>query len=289
MKVRINESLDDFSQIRQKGFYYVDKTMILKEYLEDSFRSAILFARPRRFGKTLTMTMFRDFLDIQQDSREIFKGLKIMEYPDVVNTYMNQYPVVFISLKEVFGTNFDAVFKNFQIAVSRTCNDLKKVLDSDLSDPVDREVFVRLRRKESGQEETEQSLDILCQMLKEHYGKSVFVIIDEYDVPIAKALGTTHYDCVQDMIEHMLSYVCKTNKNVEAVILSGCLYTVKNSTYSGVNNIVPRTVLSPTFASSIGFTDEDVRKILNDTGMPEQYDTVTEWYDGYLFGSEKMF
>ena len=126
------------------------------------------------------------------------------------------------------------------------------MLDSDLSDPVDREVFVRLRRKESGQEETAQSLDILCQMLKEHYGKPAFVIIDEYDVPMARASGTPYYDLVLDMIGHMLSYILKTNNNVMAVILSGCLNVMMNSGIPGVNNIVPRTVLSPAFASSIG-------------------------------------
>ena len=126
-------------------------------------------------------------------------------------------------------------------------------------------------------------------MLCRHYGKPVFVIIDEYDVPMAKALGTPYYDQVRDMIEHMLSYVCKTNDNVRAVMLSGCLYTVKNSTYTGVNNIQPYTVLSPSYASAIGFTDEEVRKLLADAELMDWYDTVVEWYDGYIFGRNRMY
>ena len=126
-------------------------------------------------------------------------------------------------------------------------------------------------------------------MLRSYYKQKVFVIIDEYDVPMAKALGSPEYDKVRDMIEHMLSYVCKTNENVKGVILSGCLYTVKNSTYTGVNNIIPYTVLSPNFASSIGFTDDNVKKLLEDAGLSDRYDTVSEWYDGYIFGREKMY
>ena len=126
-------------------------------------------------------------------------------------------------------------------------------------------------------------------MLRICYNKPVFIIIDEYDVPMAKALDTPAYDQNRDMIEHMLSYVCKTNENVKAVILSGCFYTVKNSTYTGVNNIIPYTVLNPNYASYIGFTDDDVKKLLADVGLENQYDTVSEWYDGYIFGRDKMY
>ena len=117
----------------------------------------------------------------------------------------------------------------------------------------------------------------------------IYVIIDEYDVPMAKSLGTPHYDKVRDMIEHMLSFVCKTNENVKGVVLSGCLYTVKNSTYTGVNNIIPYSILTPNFASAIGFTDDEVKSLLEDAGITDRYDVVEEWYDGYIFGRAKMF
>ena len=287
--MKIRASYDSFRDLRENNAYYIDKTEIIREYLVSRFDKAVMFTRPRRFGKTLTMTMFRDFLDIRQDSREIFSGLKIMEYPDVVKNYMNQYPVLFLSLKEVFGDSFDKVLRNFQIAISTVCDEQATLLESKKVSTIHKEFFSKLQRKESNEEDTIQALALLCQMLRDQYNKQVFVIIDEYDVPMAKALGTPFYDKVRDMIEHMLSYVCKTNSNVKGVMLSGCLYTVKNSTYTGVNNIIPYTVLSPIYGSSIGFTDEEVKRLLGDAGLSERYGTVAEWYDGYMFGRDKMY
>ena len=287
--MKIRASYDSFRDLRENNAYYIDKTEIIREYLVSRFDKAVMFTRPRRFGKTLTMTMFRDFLDIRQDSREIFSGLKIMEYPDVVKNYMNQYPVLFLSLKEVFGDSFDKVLRNFQIAISTVCDEQATLLESEKVSTIHKEFFAKLQRKESNEEDTIQALALLCQMLRDQYNKQVFVIIDEYDVPMAKALGTPFYDKVRDMIEHMLSYVCKTNSNVKGVMLSGCLYTVKNSTYTGVNNIIPYTVLSPIYGSSIGFTDEEVKRLLGDAGLSERYGTVAEWYDGYMFGRDKMY
>ena len=289
MEMNIRASYDTFRDLRENRAYYVDKTQILEEYLVRRFDKAVMFTRPRRFGKTLTMTMFRDFLDIRQDSRDIFSGLKIMDYPDVVKDYMNQFPVIFMSLKEVFGDSFDKVFRNFQIAISTVCDDHADLLESKDVSYIHKEFFRKLQRKDSTEEDTIQAPALLCQMLKDRYHKQVFVIIDEYDVPMAKAMGTPYYDRVRDMIEHMLSYVCKTNSNVKGVILSGCLYAVKNSTYTGVNNIIPYTVLSPIYASSIGFTDKDVKRLLEDAGLSEQYETVELWYDGYMFGRDKMY
>ncbi|MCR5637951.1 MAG: ATP-binding protein [Lachnospiraceae bacterium] len=289
MQVNIRSSYDSFRELRESNAYYVDKTEIIEEYLIRRFDKAVMFTRPRRFGKTLTMTMFRDFLDIRQDSKDIFAGLKVMEHPDVVDNYMNQYPVVFISLKEVFGQSYEEVFRNLCIAVSGVLEKNVFLLESEKVSPAAKHFFETILNRNAEKPDTEQSLDLLCRMLRQHYGKQVFVIIDEYDVPMAKALGTPYYDKVRDMIEHMLSYVCKTNDNVKAVMLSGCLYTVKNSTYTGVNNIIPYTVLSPIYASAIGFTDENVKKLLSDAGLMDHYDTVAEWYDGYMFGRDKMY
>ncbi|WP_031556128.1 AAA family ATPase [Oribacterium sp. FC2011] len=285
----IRSSYDSFRDLRENNSYYIDKTEIIEEYLIKRFDKAVLFARPRRFGKTLTMTMFRDFLDIRQKSESIFAGLKVMENTDVVEKYMNQYPVIFISLKEVFGDSFEKVFRNFQIAIATTYDSCAELLESEKISDLHKEFFVKLQRKEMGEEDTIQSVALLAQIMRKHYGRQVFVIIDEYDVPMAKALGTPYYDEVRDMIEHMLSFICKTNDNVKAVLLSGCLYTVKNSTYTGVNNIMPYTVMSPIYASSIGFTDDDVKKLLADAGLSDRYDTVAEWYDGYMFGRDKMY
>lgn len=289
MQVNIRSSYDSFRELRESNAYYVDKTEMIEEYLIRRFDKAVMFTRPRRFGKTLTMTMFRDFLDIRQDSKDIFAGLKVMEHPDVVDNYMNQYPVVFISLKEVFGENFERILGKFKIAVSELFKQYIELINSPKIDSDDKKIFLDLKQQNADEDNTVAFLSLLSRMLCAYYGKQVFVIIDEYDVPMAKALGTPYYDKVRDMIEHMLSYVCKTNDNVKAVMLSGCLYTVKNSTYTGVNNIIPYTVLSPIYASAIGFTDENVKKLLSDAGLSDHYDTVAEWYDGYMFGRDKMY
>ncbi|MBQ9437587.1 MAG: AAA family ATPase [Lachnospiraceae bacterium] len=289
VEMNIRASYDSFRALREDNSYYIDKTGMLEEYLVKRFDKAVLFARPRRFGKTMTMTMFRDFLDIRQDSREIFKGLKVMDRPEVVKNYMNQYPVVFISLKEVFGDGFEKIFENFKITISNMCLAFRELLESDKVQEEDKIQCLKIRRQEAGEGNSIAVLGLLSRMLHDHYGKPAFVIVDEYDVPMAKALGTPSYDKVRNMIEHMLSYVCKTNDDVKAVLLSGCLYTVKNSTYTGVNNIEPYTVLSPVFASAIGFTDKEVRKLLADAGLTDWYDTVAEWYDGYVFGRDKMY
>lgn len=227
MQVRISESFDSFRRLRESGSYYADKTDMIRQYLTESFKSAVLFARPRRFGKSLTMTMFRDFLDIRQDSKVLFEGLKIMESPDVVAEYMNQYPVIFLSLKEVFGETFEIIFSHFRLAVANLCKSMEDLTDHSSVDLDDYTIFTHLKQQQADEANTIAFLDLLSRLLHAHYGKPVFVIIDEYDVPMAKALGTPAYDRVRDMIEHMLSYVCKTNDHVKAVMLSGCLYTVK--------------------------------------------------------------
>ena len=289
MKLNIRASYDSFRELRENNSYYIDKTDLIEEFLIDKFDKAVLFARPRRFGKTLTMTMLRDFLDIRSDSRAIFDGLKVMENTEAVRDYMNNYPVIFISLKEIFAESFDQIFDNFRLAVSEICKGFDELLTSDRIMDDDKNILTKLRNQSANASNTIASLGLLSRMLKAHYNKQVFVIVDEYDVPMAKALDSPEYDKVRDMVEHMLSYVCKTNENVKGVILSGCLYTVKNSTYTGMNNIIPYTVLSPNFASAIGFTDENVRKLLEDAGLSDRYDIVSEWYDGYIFGREKMY
>ena len=289
MKVHITKSDDSFRHLRENGAYYVDKTELIVEYLDKWFERAVLFTRPRRFGKTMTLTMLRDFLDILQDSRDIFEGLKIMDHPDVVHKHMNQYPVMFISLKAVTGDDFERVLQNFAGTISKLCEDHSFLMSSTKVSDVSKALFEALWKQEGNQATMERALEIIGDMLKKHFGKPVFVMIDGYDVPMANALGTSHYEQVRDMIERMLSHVCKTNSNIQGVILSGCLNAVKNSAYTGVNNIISYSVFSPLYASYIGFTDEDVRKLLKDAGVSDLYDTVKEWYGGYIFGRERMY
>lgn len=224
-------SYNSFRALREKHTYYADKTDMLHEYLSRKFEKAVLFARPHHFGKTLTVTMFRDFLDIRQKSVDLFNGLNIMEYPDTVKNFMNQYPVVFLSLKEMLGESFEAIFRNYQSIVSALSKKYGFLLESSKVNRFDKDLLVKLIQKESGLEDTIEVLDLLSRMLHAQYNRPVFVIIDDYDFPIAEALGTPAYEMVQNMISHMLSYICKTNDNVKAVILSGCMYSVTNTSH----------------------------------------------------------
>ena len=289
MRVTIRASYDSFRELRESGSYYVDKTEIIEDYLTRYFEKAILFARPRRFGKTVTMTMLRDFLDVRQESENLFRGLNIMTHAETVSKHMNRYPVVFMSLKEIYGENFEKTYSNFKLAAANLAGTFQELYTGEKVNRSDQTRLRSIENEEADEANTIAVLDLLSRMLHAFYGRQVFVIIDEYDVPMAKTHGTPAYDKTRDIIEHMLSFVCKTNDHVKGVILSGCLFTVKNSTYTGVNNIVPYTVLSPIYASSIGFTDGDVRKLLDDAGLSDRYDTVAEWYDGYLFGRDKMY
>lgn len=287
--MKIQLSNDTFRFLRESNSYYIDKTGMLETYLNEKFEKAVLFARPRRFGKTMTMTMFRDFLDIRQNSNDIFAGLEIMKHQETVEKYMNKYPVIFLSLKEVSGTSFEAVFNNLRFAIANICKSFDDLYQNKQIDKDDKSAFKALKKQNANETNTIAALYILSRILKQYYDKPVFVIIDEYDVPMARTLNTPVYGQTREMIEKMLSYVCKTNENIKGVILSGCLYTVKNSTYTGVNNIIPYTVLNPNYASSIGFTDEEVKHLLFDAKISDHYKTVKEWYDGYIFGREKMY
>ena len=288
-KIKIDPTQDSFRSYIAKGNYYIDKTEIIHEYLEESFESKIMFTRPWRFGKTMIMTMFRDFLDNTRKSEELFKGLKIMEHKDLVNLYMNKYPVIFLSLKEVKGFSFEDIYDLFRDKVSEVYRTHSYLLSNNDLEDADKEKFSRIRNGEATRSATMLGISFLCEMLKKHWNKGVFVIIDEYDVPIASAIGTPSYDKILNMIQEMLSSVCKTNDNVESVMISGCLYTVKNSGYTGLNNIRPKTVLTNRYSEYFGFTNQEVKQTLAAAGYLDKYDEVREWYDGYIFGNTHIY
>ena len=166
---------------------------MLHLYLTKRFEKAVLFARPRRFGKTITVTMFRDFLDISKNNLGLFDGLKIMDHPDIVAACMNRYPAIFLSLKEVFGEDFEAVLRNLKIALSTVFEENLFLLESDQLSMINKSLFYRILERKGKQADTEQGLGLLCRMLRQYYGVPVFVIIDEYDVPMAKTLGLSCY------------------------------------------------------------------------------------------------
>ena len=288
-RLKIDETCDSFRQIRNNGSYYVDKTYFLCDYFGAEQKKAIMLTRPRRFGKTVLITMLRDFLDVRMDSRELFEGLRIMEHTDIVEKYMNKYPVVFMSLKEVYGKTETEISGALGSYLSENLAIYDKVFESPDISKADKERFMELRSGKAEKQDVLMAPAFLCRVFAGIYGKPTYVLIDEYDVPMARTAGTEAYDPTRNMIEKMLSNVCKTNENVAGVVLTGCLYTVKNSTYTGVNNIRPYTVMSDTFSTAIGFTEEEVKKLLEDGEISDCLPQVQEWYNGYIFGQEHIY
>ena len=287
-RLKIDETCDSFRQIRNNGSYYVDKSLFLCDYFAEHKR-AIMLTRPRRFGKTVLMTMLRDFLDVQMDSWDLFEGLRIMEHTDIVSIYMNRFPVVFMSLKEVYGNTEAEVLGALGTCLSETLATYDELFESPNISKADKDRFMELRSGKAEKQDIIMALAFLCRVFAGIYGKPTYVLIDEYDVPMARTAGTEAYDPTRHMIEKMLSNVCKTNENVAGVVLTGCLYTVKNSTYTGVNNIRPYTVMSDTFSTAIGFTVAEVERILEDGGISDRLPQVQEWYNGYIFGQEHIY
>ena len=288
-KLSVNPGNDNFGTQIEKGYLYVDKTEMIHEFLTESFRTPVLFTRPRRFGKTMVMTMFRDFLDIRRDSKALFQGLDIMKHPDTVGKYMNQYPVIFLSLKDVKGNVFEDVFASLRFQLARVFKGFDELASSNKMTEYDKHDYDNICYQTADLSNVIGSLMTLASMLHKHYGKKAFVIVDEYDVPMAKALGKPYYNDVTDMVQSMLSNVGKTTEHVEALLMSGCLHTVKNSGYTGFNNLASYSILSYQYSDCFGFTEEEVSRILAAAGMGDKAGLAREWYDGYVFGETHIY
>ena len=279
---KVDPSQDIFSLYRAKGNYYVDKTEMIYHYLVESFESKIMFTRPRRFGKTMVMTMFADFLDIRKDSSEVFKGLKVMEHEEFVEKNMNKWPVVFLSLKDMRATTSDGILDCIRVKIAEVMEYHEELATSKSISESEREMYFELCRKKASKETTINALAFLAKLLYKHHGKTVFVIVDEYDVPIASAYGSKEYDAIQALIEKMLSCVCKTNRYIESVMVSGCRSTC-------LDNIQPYNVLSYDYADCFGFTEKEVEQLLAAAGLSDRLPEVKEWYDGYIFGDAHVY
>ncbi|MDO5410791.1 MAG: AAA family ATPase [Lachnospiraceae bacterium] len=280
--------IDDFHKLRSEGCYYVDKTDFISELLKNVFE-VNLITRPRRFGKTLTMSMLGDFLDIRKDSRSDFAGLKICGDELLCEKWQNQWPVLFLSLKGVEGIDYEIAYARLQAVISDICLENEYLLESGQVSRLDKEIFSRLLFKTASREEVGNSLFTLTRMLNVHYGKQVVLLIDEYDVPLAKASESGYYAEMMDVIRAMLSKALKTNRFLKFALVTGCLKIAKESIFTGTNNFVSDTISDDRFDEYMGFTERDVQKILSDTGFTNHADEVRTWYDGYRFGSVDVY
>lgn len=289
MAVKIAVGGEFFDRLRSSGAYYVDKTELLYELAANADNTVTLFTRPRRFGKTLTMTMMESFFDIRRDSRKIFEGLAITRHEDFCREWMNQYPVVFLTLKDVEGLTFESALNMLRSVIADTCMKYKGLESEQAVDPEDLKRFARYKTQEADREELKTSLKTILRMMNAVYGKPAILLIDEYDVPLAKASENGYYPQILDMIRGLLSTAVKTNENLMFAVITGCLKMAKESIFTGVNNFFSYSVLDNRFGEYFGFTQKEVMDLLSETGLKGNSDIFKDWYDGYIFGSTHMY
>lgn len=282
--IQIPVGISDFERIRENNYYYIDKSGLLIDMLKEEMDQVMLITRPRRFGKTLGMSMFSSFLDIRKDSGKLFKGLKIAEHKDICQNWMNQYPTLFLSFKDVDGMNFENAFALLKFGISLFCDEHSYLESSDLVTETQKKIFHRLREQTATITDVQSSLLILMNMMKRYYGKPVVLLIDEYDVPIAKASSNGYYKEMLEVMKAMLSAALKDNSALKFAVITGCLKIAKESIFTGTNNFVSDTIATTRFNEYFGFTQQEVDKILKDAGMEDKKAVIKEWYDGYQFG-----
>ena len=279
----------EFEKIRKNDYYYVDKTELIQALVKTEPAEITLFTRPRRFGKTLVMSMLASFFDIRRDSRDLFEGLKIAEDQKLCELWMNQWPVIFLSLKDAGGESFEDAYGLLQSIISQLYVEhayLEKCAEID--EPY-KEIFARLKRRQGNKTDVQISLRILMRMMQIYYGKQVILLIDEYDVPMAKAGAKSYYNEMLDVIGTMMSQALKDNTSLKFSVITGCLRISKESIFTGTNNFVADTIADERFSSFFGFTDEEVRTLLENTGNLEYFDRIKKWYDGYCFGKTEIY
>lgn len=288
MDIRLPLGVESFAKIREGGYYYIDKTAFIRELLGRQFE-ANLIARPRRFGKTLTMSMLDDFFDISRDSEADFAGLEIAKEEALCEEWRNKWPVVFLSLKSVEGLRFEDAYGRFTVLMADLCKRYMFLGESKKVMPEDRKLFGELTAQKADAQNLMGCLLLLTRMMSAHYGKQAILLIDEYDVPLAKASENGYYREMLDMVRSLLGNALKTNPYLKFAVVTGCLRIAKESIFTGINNLVIDDISGGGFAEYIGFTPTEVRRLLEDAGLPEQMGKVRDWYDGYRFGRTEIY
>lgn len=290
--LKLPVGIDDFRKLRESHFYYVDKTRLIEQLLLN-WSEVTLFTRPRRFGKTLNMSMLKSFFDIGTDEA-LFDGLYISGNKELCDEYMGKYPVIFLSLKGVEGLTYEEAFEAFVRIMGKEVNRVSFLADSDKLTQIEREQYKGLTIMKNGRlafdkEKLISSLQLLSQLLYKHYGKKTVILIDEYDVPLDKAFQNGYYNEMVSLIRGLFGQALKTNEFLQFAVLTGCLRISKESIFTGLNNFKVMSITDSRFDEQFGFTDEEVRKLLSDHGMDSHFDEVKEWYDGYHFGRADVY
>ena len=290
--VKLPVGISDFHKLRQNEYYYVDKTNLIKELLESRIAEVTLITRPRRFGKTIGMSMLAYFFDIRKDSRKLFEDLKISRDIELCQKWMNQYPTLFISFKDVDGLNFQSAMKMLRNQISWICNEHDYLSDSDKVNENDKKIFLKLQdisEENLSEDLIKISVATIIRMMNAHYGKPVILLLDKYDVPLAKASSNGYYKEMLDVMKTMMSTSLKDNSHLQFAVVTGCLKIAKESIFTGTNNFISDTIIATHLNEYFGFTDQEVKDILKDIGLQEHFKEIKEWYDGYNFGKIDVY
>ncbi|MCD8337802.1 MAG: ATP-binding protein [Lachnospiraceae bacterium] len=280
--------IDLFEKVRKEHCYYIDKTHLISEMMSVPFQ-VNLITRPRRFGKTLAMSMLASFFDIRRDSRELFEGLQISEDKELCAQWMNQWPVLFVTLKDVNGRDFTDAYDMLRQVLTDLCNEHLYLMQDEKQTPSDRDAFSRLSMRRGELTDVKNALTILLRMMYTHYGKEVILLVDEYDVPLAKASDNGYYDEMLNVIQMLLGMSWKSNPNLKFAVVTGCLRVAKESIFTGANNFVSNSISDVRYQDCFGFTEAEVVQILADADLSEALPEMKRWYDGYRFGKMEIY
>lgn len=285
--LNIPVGVSDFEKIRNGDFYYIDKSGLIKNVLKEQ-AEVTLITRPRRFGKTLGMSMLENFFDIRKDSRALFEGLEIAMDQALCDAWMNQYPTIFVSFRQVDGLDFTGAYDMLTWVISELYKKHRYLLDSDRIGTSDKEIAKQLEWGQASLKDTKGSLLLLTRMMQQHYGKPVILLIDEYDVPVAKANSNGYYAEMLDVMKGLLQAL-KDNQALQFAVVTGCLKIAKESIFTGTNNFVSDTITNSRLNEYFGFVQSEVDQLLKDAGVTEQADSIRRWYDGYHFGDFDVY
>ena len=286
-KLKMPIGISDFETIRKRNAYYVDKSSLISELI-NSMSAVTLFTRPRRFGKTLTMSMLESFFNIEKNSKNLFDGLEISKNEALCATWMNEYPVISRTFKEIEGLDFETAYEYLKEVLADLFSQYPFLIDEASTAENDKELFYNLQNCSATKAGVKKSLKLLVKLLFNYYGKPVILLLDEYDVPLAKAADNGYYKEMLDIMRGILQ-VLKDNNNLAFAVITGCLRISKESIFTGTNNFKINTITSKRFNEYFGFTEREVKELLQDINASSQYDKVKEWYDGYNFGGVEIY
>ena len=292
INLKIPVGISDFEKIRKNQYYFVDKSGLIEELLNTETNEVTLITRPRRFGKTLGMSMLASFFDIRRDSSELFRGLKISQKEELCQKWMNQYPVLFVTFKDVDGLDFQSAKEMLRIQIADRCNEYLCLISSEKVNENDKAIFRQLADVVKGDVSDamlKTGIALIMRMLQDYYEKPVILLLDEYDVPLAKASAHGYYAEMLEVMRAMISTALKDNPSLRFAVVTGCLRISRESIFTGTNNFVSDTIFDTRLNEYFGFLQDEVEQLLTAIGAKDKAGIVKEWYDGYHFGSYDVY